>query len=148
MRVVSHPANELSDNDKPLADTAGEKLYRILVRDLDVAWSIGVYDHEYEKVQIVRINLDLAANEMTDPESDDFSQVVCYATISEAIRKLAAEGHIRLVETLAHRIAGLCLKDERIQRATVRIEKPEALKNAAAVGVEITRRRGDYPETA
>ena len=145
MRVVSHPANEMTDHNKLDQDPAEQRLYRILVRDLDVAWSIGVYDHEYEKVQIVRINLDLAASEMQDPESDDFSQVVCYATISEAIRKLAAEGHIRLVETLAHRIAALCLEDERIQRATVRIEKPEALKNAAAVGVEITRTRRDFP---
>jgi len=116
-------------------------LYKILVRDLDVAWNIGVFDHEYDRVQIVRINLELTAKEPADPLCDDYDQVVCYATISERIGELAREGHIQLVETLGHRIALLCLDDERVIEATVRIEKPEALKNAHTVGVEITRRR-------
>ena len=124
-----------------MTDANAKHQYRILVRDLDVPWSIGVYDHEYEKVQMVRINLNLMADEMDDPDSDDFEQVACYATISEKIRMLAAAGHIKLVETLAHRIALLCLDDPHIQTATVRVEKPEAIKNANSVGVEITRSR-------
>lgn len=136
--VVNHPT---SDSRKP--QTASEKLYRILVRDLDVAWSIGVFDHEYERVQVVRINLELQALEMADPNCDDYTQVVCYADIAERIRVLAAEGHIRLVETLAHKIALLCLEDPRVQEAIVRVEKPEALKNAQTVGVEVTRTRAD-----
>ncbi len=126
-----------------MTDTTAKSQYRIIVRDLDVPWSIGVYDHEYEKVQMVRINLNLMADEMDDPDSDDFSQVACYATISEKIRILATDGHIQLVETLAHRIALLCLEDPHVQTACARVEKPEALKNATAVGVEITRTRAD-----
>ncbi|WP_259782944.1 dihydroneopterin aldolase [Aestuariispira ectoiniformans] len=136
--VVNHPT---SDSRKPQA--VSDRLYRILVRDLDVAWSIGVFDHEYERVQIVRINLELQAREMSDPNCDDYTQVVCYADISERIRVLAAEGHIRLVETLAHKIGLLCLEDPRVQEAVVRVEKPEALKNAQTVGVEVTRTRAD-----
>ncbi len=126
-----------------MTDTNTQRQYRILVRDLDIPWSIGVYDSEYEKVQMVRINLNMMASEMADPDSDDFDQVACYATISENIRLLAAVGHIRLVETLAHRIALLCLEDTHIQSASGRVEKPEALKNATSVGVEITRTRDD-----
>lgn len=129
-----------------MTDANTQRQYRILVRDLDIPWSIGVYDSEYEKVQMVRINLNMMASEMVDPDSDDFDQVACYATISENIRLLAAVGHIRLVETLAHRIALLCLEDTHIQSATVRVEKPEALKNATSVGVEITRTRDDLAQ--
>ncbi|MBP5856457.1 dihydroneopterin aldolase [Marivibrio halodurans] len=111
--------------------------YRILVRDLDIAWSIGVFDHEHDAVQPIRINLELDARGLEDWEADDYAAVPCYASIAERIRALAAEGHVRLVETLAHRIAQLCLEDERILRAVVRIEKPEALKNAGSVGVEV-----------
>lgn len=130
-----------TDHKEP--EAANMRCYRIVVRDLDVAWSIGVFDHEYERVQVVRINLDLKATEMADPNCDDYTEVVCYADISERIRVLAAEGHVRLVETLAHKIGLLCLEDPRVQEATVRVEKPEALKNAMAVGVEITRTRAD-----
>lgn len=121
--------------------TSERSIYKILVRDLDVAWNIGVYDHEYDRVQIVRINLELWAEEPQDPLCDDYDEVVCYATISERIAELARDGHIKLVETLGHKIALLCLDDKRVLEATVRIEKPEALKNAHTVGVEVTRRR-------
>ena len=141
MSVVNNNVVEKLNTAQPERDLATAPLYRILVRDLDVAWSIGVFDHEYDRVQVVRINLDLQATEMADPNADDYEQVVCYADIAERIRVLAAEGHIKLVETLAHRIALLCLEDERVREATVRIEKPEALKNAQTVGVEITRDR-------
>ncbi|MTI10436.1 dihydroneopterin aldolase [Curvivirga aplysinae] len=127
------PVNYTEENSTPI--------YKILVRDLDVAWNIGVFDHEYDRVQIVRINLELMAKEPADPLCDDYEQVVCYATISERIAELAREGHIQLVETLGHRIALLCLDDDRVVEATVRIEKPEALKNAHTVGIEVTRRR-------
>lgn len=119
------------------AGVAHAPTYRILVRDLDIAWSIGVFDHEHEAVQPIRINLELEASDLADWEADDYAAVPCYASIAERIRAMAAEGHVRLVETLAHRVGGLCLEDPRIQRAVVRIEKPEALKNAGSVGVEV-----------
>jgi len=121
----------------PTIAPAGPALYRIHVRDLDIAWSIGVFDHEHEAVQPIRINLELDATGLNDWEADDYTAVPCYGRIAERIRAMATEGHVRLVETLAHRIALLCLEDERIQRACVRVEKPEALKNAESVGVEI-----------
>lgn len=130
---LAAPLNDIADGENAI--------YKILVRDLDVAWNIGVYDHEYDRVQIVRINLELLAQEPIDPLSDDYDHVVCYATISERIGELAREGHVKLVETLAHKIALLCLDDKRVLEATVRLEKPEALKNAHTVGVEVTRRR-------
>ncbi len=121
------------------------RIYRILVRDLDIAWSVGVFDHEHDAVQPIRINLTLDVREIEDWQADDYQAVPCYGKITEDIRALAAEGHVRLVETLAHRIALLCLADPRIQRALVRVEKPEALKNAESVGVELERTRADLP---
>jgi len=145
MRVIS----ELTEADfptpredaVPLSGTQADTVYRISVRDLDVAWSIGVYDHEHHRMQPIRINLDLEAVPLTDWDSDDYAQVPCYAEIAERIQAMALEGHVKLVETLAHRIAELCLEDARILKASVRVEKPEALANAASVGVEVTHRR-------
>ena len=52
-----------------------------------------------------------------------------------------AEGHIKLVETLAERIADLAMAHAMVRVVTVRVEKPEAIEEAAAAGVEITRRK-------
>ncbi len=145
MRVISELAKSdfpaPREDAVPLHDPAAKTIYRISVRDLDVAWSIGVYDHEHHRMQPIRINLDLEAVPLQDWDSDDYSQVPCYAEIAERIQSMALEGHVKLVETLAHRIADMCLEDSRILKASVRVEKPEALANAASVGVEVTHRR-------
>lgn len=119
----------------------GETVYRISVRDLEVDWSIGVYDHEHRRMQRIVINLDLEAKALINWEADNYDAVPCYASISKRIQELAEQGHVELVETLASRIADICLEDTRILSASVRVEKPEALTNAAAVGVQLTRSR-------
>lgn len=144
--LESEGSKTLYRRDSFRRETPAEaRTYRIQVRDLDIAWSIGVFDHEHEAVQPIRINLELDASELENWQADDYANVPCYAKIAEDIRAMAAEGHVRLVETLAHRIALLCLADPRIQRARVRVEKPEALKNAESVGVEVERTRADLP---
>jgi dihydroneopterin aldolase len=70
------------------------------------------------------------------------ANVVSYETIVEAIRDLAGDGHVNLVETLAERIADICFMDARVVGARVRLEKLEVFCDAASAGVEIVRRRG------
>jgi len=45
------------------------------------------------------------------------------------------------VETLAETLAALALRDPRVERARVSIEKPDAFPDAAAVGVTVERTR-------
>lgn len=123
-------------------------IYRILVRDLVLPWRIGVRRHEEDRRQRVRINLDLTVREQADPTADSYHEVVCYERIIERIRTMAAAGHVKLAETVAHNIATMCLSEPDAVEVTVRVEKLEAIHDAASVGVEITRfRRGSAPET-
>jgi 7,8-dihydroneopterin aldolase/epimerase/oxygenase len=113
---------------------------RVFVRDLVLPCRIGVYSHEKHGEQRVRINLDLTCVEHP-AINDEHDNVVCYAEVVEGIRKLLAEGHINLVETLAERIAADCLEDRRVLSAKVRVEKLDVMPDAASVGVEIERHR-------
>ena len=117
--------------------------YRIIVRDLVLPWRIGVRRHEEDRRQRVRVNLDLMVGENDDPQADDYQKVLCYEKIVENIRRMAASGHVRLAETVAHAIAAMCLDDPRAQAVTVRVEKLEAIHDAGSVGVEINRIKGD-----
>ncbi|MFT6583779.1 MAG: dihydroneopterin aldolase [Alphaproteobacteria bacterium] len=121
------------------------RLYRIFIRDLVVPWSIGIHDHEHIKAQRVQVNIDLQVYEPDDFESDRYKNVICYADIVDGIRELADAGHINLVETLANRVASLCLEDPRADTVAVRVEKLDAINGAAGVGVEIRRDRTDIP---
>lgn len=112
----------------------------VFVRDLVLPCRIGVYSHEKHGEQRVRINLDLTCLEHP-AINDEHCNVVCYAEVVDGIRKLLAEGHINLVETLAERIAADCLADHRVLAAKVRVEKLDVMPNASSVGVEIERHR-------
>ncbi|HEX6120878.1 MAG TPA: dihydroneopterin aldolase [Dongiaceae bacterium] len=113
---------------------------KVFVRDLTLPCRIGVYSHEKIGEQRVRINLELTCIEHP-AINDEHHNVVCYADVVEDIRRLLAQGHINLVETLADRIAAQCLEDRRVLSAKVRIEKLDIMPEASAVGVEIERHR-------
>ena len=123
------------------SDSVPDAHYRMIVRDLVLPWQIGVRPHEENRRQRVRINLDLIVEEQTDPQADNYPEVICYEKIVENIRDMASEGHVRLAETVAHKVAIMCLADPRVQQATVRVEKLEAMHDATSAGVEITRSR-------
>jgi len=67
--------------------------------------------------------------------------VLNYETIVDGIKALADGKHINLVESLADRIAELCLADPRVRAARVMVEKLDIYAEAASVGVMIERRR-------
>jgi 7,8-dihydroneopterin aldolase/epimerase/oxygenase len=112
----------------------------VFVRNLELAAQIGVYHHEVGKTQPVRINLDLAVEDMIDL-GDDLTKVVDYGVIAARIQAIIQAGHVNLVETLAERIAVACFEDPRVKSARVRVEKLHALSAAESAGIEIERTR-------
>ncbi len=108
---------------------------KVFVTGVKVQAEIGVYRHEIGRVQplIVDVELDVPTG-----ASDRLAETLNYEAILQAAQDVAAEGHIALVETFAHRLAGRCLDDPRVVRARVRVEKPLALApDAVGAGVEI-----------
>jgi dihydroneopterin aldolase len=123
---------------------AREGVRHVFVRDLMLDALIGVHRHEKRQRQRLRVNLDLAVREGAAREgdaADRLDAVVCYEKIVIGVRALVGQGHVNLVETLAERIAALCLQDARVQSARVRVEKLDVFEDAASVGVEIERFR-------
>jgi dihydroneopterin aldolase len=117
---------------------ARNAIRHIFLRDMVLLCCIGVHRHEHAAPQRVRINLDLAVRD--DRElGDDLDNVVCYEQVADDIRQLVESRHIKLVETLAEKIAGVCLTDSRIRSVRVRVEKLDVFSDIASVGVEIER---------
>ena len=119
-------------------------VYRIHIRDLILSGRIGIHDRERRGPQRLRLNVELLVAWPADA-NDDYRRVLNYEIVIAGIRKLIQEGHINLVETLADRIIGLCLEDERVQAATVGVEKLDIYSDADSVGVVLTRRRPASP---
>jgi dihydroneopterin aldolase len=125
---------------RSLADhRAALPLDRIFVRELVLPVAIGVYDEEQGVTQKVSFSVEAEIAPDVRATADDIAQVPSYDDIVKGIRAIVAAGHINLSETLAERVAAMCLKEPRIERVRVRIEKLE--RGPAAVGVEIVRQR-------
>lgn len=127
-----------ANNVQPLRIASAEEAVRhVFIRDLVLLCSIGVYDHEHDSPQRVRINLDLCVCE--SHHNDNIEHVVCYEQVSNKIREIVAGDHTNLCETLAEKIAQSCLQDLRVKSARVRVEKLDVFEDIASVGVEIER---------
>jgi dihydroneopterin aldolase len=129
----------------PIAD-ARALLRHVFLRDLTLPASIGVYKREERAPQRIRINVDLGVTDEAAAAADgigrdELARVVDYAAVAKLVRRIVGAGHVRLVETLAERIAAACLQDARIQIVRIRIEKLDIFPDAASAGVEVERRR-------
>jgi 7,8-dihydroneopterin aldolase/epimerase/oxygenase len=120
---------------------ATRRIGHVFVRDLELSAHIGVYRHEKNAAQPLRINVDLTVQEGEGSTDDRLSNVVDYGKVVDGIRAIIAEGHVNLVETLAERVAAFVLEDQRVLVARVRIEKLKVIPEARSVGVEIERAR-------
>ena len=115
------------------------KIRHVFIHDMVIDCSIGIYTHEKEHEQRVRINLDLAVGEGDHLINDDIRNVISYEDMAKGVEAIIAAGHINLVETLAENIAEMCLQDKRVFSTRVRVEKLDIIASAESVGVEIER---------
>ena len=128
-----------------LLDADGQpRLRKVFIRDLCLPMEIGVYESEFGRTQTIRINIEIDAIDRDVSAIDELENVVCYQDIIDDVKTVLQNGHIKLVETLAEKIAKVALAHADVFAAKIRIEKLEAVAEAQAVGVEITRLRSDY----
>jgi dihydroneopterin aldolase len=144
--------------------SAALRLRHVFLRDMVLLASVGVHAFEHEARQRVRINLDLAVtDDSAHPLSraaaiqpaggkqaegrEQLSRVVDYEAVANRVRAIVGAGHVRLVETLAERLAEACLEDARVHTVRVRVEKLDIFDDMQSVGVEIER-QNSWRETA
>ena len=128
--------------------SAARELRHVFLRDMVLMASVGVHGFEHTARQRVRINLDLAVvddgasrlSRAAPSLADDLTRVVDYEAVARQVRAMVAAGHVRLIETLAERIAEACLADTRVRVARIRVEKLDIFADVEAAGVEIERR--------
>jgi dihydroneopterin aldolase len=115
--------------------------YAIFVSGLELACFIGIRPKERHRPQRIRVAVELQLDSAKLPKRGTDQTFVSYDGLVEAIRELAADGHIGLVEVMAGRLADHCLKDPRAIKVKIRIEKLDVLPAGASVGVVLERSR-------
>lgn len=122
--------------------SATRGLRHVFVKRLALEASIGIHPHEKTDSQTIWVSIDAGVLEDTSDTPEHIEQVVCYEDMCKTASQLVAQGHIDLVETLAEMLADELMQDRRIMELRVQIEKPDAIQEAASVGIAISRLRG------
>lgn len=114
---------------------------RIELRGLTVRGFHGVFDHERRDGQDFVIDALLELDTRPPAQTDDIADTVDYGALATALAAVVAGEPVDLIETLAERLAAVCLADRRVNAATVTVHKPQAPIAHTFTDVSVTIRR-------
>jgi FolB domain-containing protein len=114
---------------------------KVIIKGILARGIIGIHEWERDKPQDILINLDLFTVTRKQDAPDSITECVDYSKVTKKVIHHAETAKRFTVEALAEDIAQICLDDPRVLKATVRVEKPGAVRFAQSVGVEIERNR-------
>ena len=104
-----------------------EKPDRITLSGLRVHGHHGVYASERATGQDFIIDVTLYLDTSVAAAGDNVADTVHYGELSDSlVDAIANAPHVNLLETLAARLAAVCLADERVESCDVTVHKPQA----------------------
>ena len=114
---------------------------KVLIKDLILDLKLGYYDFEKDQTQKVKFTLEINYKDKKPTNDKDLKSIVNYDKIVKLIKKLVKNKHYNFLETLAEDVFDELLKDRRIDKITLQIEKLEIMKDCSAVGIQISKKR-------
>jgi len=111
----------------------------IRIHNLKLRAVIGLNEWERKTMQDVTINLDIVPKSASSADTDDASATVNYKKVKDRIMDEVESSRFKLIERLAGFILDMVMEDPNVASATVKVDKPHALRFADSVSVELTR---------
>ena len=107
----------------------------IKIENLRLRTIIGVFGWEKEKRQDVIINIDMEFDGTGAALSDKLEDTVDYKSLNKTIIDFVENGNFNLLEKMVSGIGDIIMKDKRILKATIKADKPKALRFADSVSL-------------
>ena len=119
----------------------------VLIKDFIINEIIGIHQNEKSNRQKIIFNIVIDVNQNITPDENNLASIVDYEKITNKLKSLVKNKKYNFLESLAEDSFKEIFKDKRISSVKIKIEKPEAIKNANSVGVEVFKTRSDYEES-
>jgi dihydroneopterin aldolase len=114
---------------------------KVIIKNLVLNIFIGIHNFEKKKKQKVRFNIEVITNPFVEPNNKDLTTILNYEEIINKIKILVKKEHHELLEDLAENIFTIIFQNNLAQKAKIKIEKLEIIKNSESVGVEFSKSR-------
>ncbi|SDD59003.1 dihydroneopterin aldolase [Streptomyces prasinopilosus] len=99
---------------------------RVALHGLKARGHHGVFPKEREEGQTFIVDLVLGLDIRPAAAHDDLTKTVHYGIVAEEVVAVVRGEPVNLIETLAERIAQVCLKHDVVREVEVRVHKPDA----------------------
>jgi dihydroneopterin aldolase len=115
---------------------------RIFFSQLALDARIGILEHELRATQPLHVDAEFDVDVRRKTQDQDIQTVLDYRLLRSAMVDECTRAHVNLLETLIERVADRLLREfpENLH-LKLRISKPSAFSDCAAVGIEIERAR-------
>jgi 7,8-dihydroneopterin aldolase/epimerase/oxygenase len=114
---------------------------RITIRGLSAHAHHGVYDWERERGQAFVVDAVLELDTAPAAAGDDLARTVNYAELAQALHAVLTGEPVDLLETLAQRLADVCLAAGPVQAVEITVHKPDADLGVPFEDVTVSIRR-------
>jgi 7,8-dihydroneopterin aldolase/epimerase/oxygenase len=114
---------------------------RIAIRGLTAYAHHGVYAFERRQGQTFKCDAVLEVDTSPAASSDDLERTVNYAELAQRLHAVLTGEPVDLLETLAQRLADVCLADPLVDAVEITVHKPEVDLGVPADDVTVAIRR-------
>ena len=113
----------------------------IKIENLRLRTIIGIYDWEKENRQDLVINVSIDFDGRKAAESDNIEDTLDYKALNKKIISFVETNDFNLLERVAGGICDIVFEDPVVRWASVKVEKPGALRFADSVSVTEAREK-------
>ena len=110
---------------------------KILIKNLIILASVGVYKHEKQNKQKIIVNLELLLTNESEPVYDDLQATQDYSQFRKCLIDIVQSQHFQLLEILVDKIHSTLMKNKYVIGAKVQIFKPNIFSDCE-VGYELS----------
>ena len=115
---------------------------RITLTGLEAHAFHGVYAVERERGQLFRVDAVLELDTAPAAAGDDLDRTVNYAELAQGLHAVLSGEPVDLLETLAQRLADVCLGYAPVEAVEITVHKPDADLGVPFDDVTVAIRRG------
>ena len=132
---ILHHQEEMLDYNKDFSVKIRNR--KILINNLIIQASVGVYENEKQNKQRIIVNVELLLSNDSEPRHDNLESTQDYSQFRKSLIDIIESQHFQLLEVLVEKIHSTLMMNNYVLGAKVNISKPDIF-NDCEVAYELS----------
>ena len=132
---ISHHQEEMLDYKKDI--NMKKRNRKIIINNLIMQASVGVYETEKQNKQRIIVNVELLLSNDTEPKQDNLEATQDYSQFRKCLIDIIKSQHFQLLEVLVEKIHSTLMINSYVIGAKVNVSKPDIF-NDCEVAYELS----------